>query len=239
MIHKVIELSGLILGYKGMPDLTSHIHKSFNGPGIYAFVGRNGSGKSTLLRTILGLQSSVAGEVFIGEMNDGVSVKSLSFEKRAQIFAYVESTPPKTSGLRVAEVLQLANDMSSVGSGRDIELWGLENLMNRRLDTLSDGQALRVMFARASAQGASWILLDEPTAFLDIPSRKKLVQMLKEFSKTRGIIIATHDLHSLAEMQPVGVSEVCGFGLKDLEIKADSNEELVDKWEEDLGALLA
>ena len=220
MIHQVIELSGLVLGYKGMPDLTSHIHKSFNGPGIYAFVGRNGSGKSTLLRTILGLQSSVAGEVFIGEMNDGVSVKSLSFEKRAQ-------------------VLQLANDMSSVGSGRDIELWGLEDLMNRRLDTLSDGQALRVMFARASAQGASWILLDEPTAFLDIPSRKKLVQMLKEFSKTRGIIIATHDLHSLAEMRPVGVSEVCGFGLKDLEIKADTNEELVDKWEEALGALLA
>ena len=238
MKKKIIELKGLVLGYRGMRDLTPPLYKSFEGPGIHAVVGRNGSGKSTLLKTILGLQHGAKGEVMIGEQNKGVRIDSLSLDQRAQLFAYVESTPPKTSGLRVEEVLDLAKEMSFKGGKSEVDLWELQDLLGRRLDTLSDGQALRVMLARASAQGASWILLDEPTAFLDIPARRKLITMLGEFSITRGVVIATHDLHALAEMSPVGVHEVGVLGLKDLETKAESKEKLVAKWERDLSLAL-
>ncbi|PCJ82288.1 MAG: hypothetical protein COA49_01970 [Bacteroidetes bacterium] len=233
---KSIELSGLVLGYKGMPNLTLPISTEFKGPGIHALVGGNGAGKSTLIRTILGLQDGVEGEVLYG----GDKVRTLNYSEKASIFSFVGSTPPKSSGLKVKEVLNLAVEMSRSNIAPDvfmsiIKSWSLQNLLSRRLDTLSDGQASRVMFARAETQGASWMFLDEPTAFLDIPARKQLISMLKEFSQNKSVIIATHDLHALAELNPIGVYEVGDFGLKTLTSAGKTESELVVHWEEKLG----
>ena len=175
---------------------------SIRGGGFHLLVGRNGAGKSSLLRAMAGLQSLQGGFIVL----NGRDVHAMSSAERAQALAFVASTPPRTSQLRVVEVLNLAASNAEQVSEVLAQYGDLE-WAQQRLDALSDGQAQRVMFARAVLQGTPWIFMDEPTAFLDVPSRRAFWTRAVEVARQgTTLVLATHDYEQLAgELQPSSV----------------------------------
>jgi ABC-type cobalamin/Fe3+-siderophores transport system ATPase subunit len=175
---------------------------SIRGGGIHLLVGRNGAGKSSLLRAMAGLQALQGGTIVL----DGRDVHAMSSAERAQAVAFVASTPPRTSQLRVVEVLNLAASNAERTSEVLVQYGDLA-WAQQRMDALSDGQAQRVMFARAVLQGTPWIFMDEPTAFLDVPSRRAFWTRAVEVAKQgTTLVLATHDYEQLAgEIQPSSV----------------------------------
>lgn len=163
-------------------------------------VGRNGAGKSTLLHTIMGLLSPLRGQVILGP-ND---VFSLSPRERATRMSFVTSTPPRHAGITVRETIELA--LRSGGDAVDstvteacMKSAGIGAWSDRSLDRLSDGMAQRVMVARAAIQSKHTMVLDEPTAFLDVVGKDEvLVQLGQWKEKGRIIVLATHDLEAVA-----------------------------------------
>ena len=105
--------------------------------------------------------------------------------------AFVSSRPPQQVGLTVKEVWALS------GNPSDVEAWhpDLMGLASSRLSELSDGQAQQVMVARAMLQSDRWLVLDEPTAFLDVRAQRRLWRMLEgHVARGGGVLMATHDL---------------------------------------------
>ena len=175
---------------------------SIRGGGIHLLVGRNGAGKSSLLRAMAGLQSLQGGSIVL----NGSDVHAMPSAERAQALAFVASTPPRTSQLRVVEVLNLAAS-NAASVSEVLAQYGDVAWAEQRMDALSDGQAQRVMFARAVLQGTPWIFMDEPTAFLDVPSRRAFWSRAVEATgQGTTLVLATHDYEQLAgEIQPSSV----------------------------------
>lgn len=170
--------------------------------GIHLLVGRNGAGKSSLLRAMAGLQALQGGAIVL----NGRDVHAMSSAERAQALAFVASTPPRTSQLRVVEVLNLAA-FNAEHVSEVLAQYGDLAWAQQRMDSLSDGQAQRVMFARAVLQGTPWIFMDEPTAFLDVPSRRAFWSRAVEAARQgTTLVLATHDYEQLTgEIQPSSV----------------------------------
>lgn len=185
-------LSGLACGYSGRA-VGPVGDRVWPAAGLHALIGANGAGKSTLIRTLAGLQPPVAGTVRLGESD----VHRMPPAERAQHVAFVASTPPSASGLTAGEVLELMNG-SDAERRQALERFGDASWWDVRLSELSDGQRQRVMLARAFLQNTPWILLDEPTAFLDAASRRQLFSHLNALAaRGKGIVLTTHDLHLL------------------------------------------
>lgn len=168
-------------------------------------VGRNGAGKSTLLQTVMGLQTARSGSVTLG----GESVEAMSPRERASIMALVTSTPPRHAGITVRETLLLGlraggrSHRAKVADAdvveADMQQAGISDWANRRLDALSDGMAQRVMVARAAIQSRQVLVLDEPTAFLDVIGKEDvLLQLNRLRAEGRTVILSTHDLAAVA-----------------------------------------
>jgi iron complex transport system ATP-binding protein len=166
-----------------------------------AILGGNGAGKTTLLRTLLGLLPPLAGNVEI----DGVPISSFGAAARAAWIAYVPQQHSPGYAFSVAEAV-LMGRASHVGTfarpGRDdhqavrdaLVALRIESLAPRKVTEISGGERQLVMIARALAQQASILLLDEPTANLDFGNR---VRVLRELDRLRArgmtILFATHE----------------------------------------------
>jgi iron complex transport system ATP-binding protein len=146
-----------------------------------------------LLRTIAGIIPPAAG---ILKCQDEL-VHRMSEKKRAQLIAYVGSKPSTFSSLRVSEIIALGG----WAAGQEIDVdsllkkYEIEHIGNKRVNEISDGEAQKVMLVRAIAQQTPILLMDEPTAFLDHPSRKTwwttILQLVEE-GKT--VVMSTHDI---------------------------------------------
>ncbi len=170
---------------------------------LVCLLGANGVGKSTLLRTLAGLQPPLAGEILLGVS----PLEELLPAERAQRMALVLSGSPEGVELSVRELVGLGRlpylGWSATLGPRDREVveWALTRcdllpLANRDFRRLSDGERQRVMIARALAQEPQLLFLDEPTAFLDLPHRVLLLQLLRELARERNcaVLASTHDL---------------------------------------------
>lgn len=159
-------------------------------------VGRNGVGKSTLLQTLAGLLPARQGSV----RWDGEDVHRMSPEARAGYAALVTSTPPRSSAMTVADVMELGLRAGGRISGpaqvqMAMDTAGISQWSGLSLNALSDGMAQRVMMARAAVQGEGMLLLDEPTAFLDVVGRRDMLHQMGEWRSAGRILwLATHDL---------------------------------------------
>lgn len=170
---------------------------------LTALIGPNGAGKSTLLRTLCGIQPALDGEIRI----NGRSIANLSQKERALIISTVLTDRIDPGLLTVREVIELGrtpyvpnharlSDEDKVAVNRAIEVAGVAPLAEMQFNQLSDGQRQRSMTARAMAQDPVLFILDEPTSFLDVPSRVELVDVLRRLAKQENlaIVMSTHEL---------------------------------------------
>lgn len=198
-----IRLEDLSIGYKGQPSVARNINVGFRGGQLSCLVGRNGSGKSTLLKTVSGFLPVRGGAVFLGDK----SVSSMSKHDLSRTVGIVLTGSPDVQNLTVAETVALGrspytgffgtlrlSDKAIVDAA--IAEVGIEPLKGKMIQSLSDGERQKVMIARALAQQTPSILLDEPTAFLDYPSKSSLMSLLHRLARVDGktILLSTHDL---------------------------------------------
>ncbi|MCF8365367.1 MAG: ABC transporter ATP-binding protein [Bacteroidales bacterium] len=203
----VLNTKKLSIGYRQKGGLKNVLHKGLNlrlnRGEITCLLGPNGSGKSTLIRTLAGFQKIIDGEVFIqntelSTISAGESAKKMSVVLTEQVFvgnmevfdvvAYGRS--PYTGFLgRLSEI----DTMTIEHALRET---GIENLHNRKYFELSDGERQKVLIAKSLAQETPIIFLDEPTAFLDFPSKIEILQLLRKASweQNKAILLSTHDL---------------------------------------------
>ena len=195
----MIRLENISLSYGSrtiLRDVSLHLAKGE----LCALVGRNGAGKSTLLRA---LTSNAATHI------DGVAMRDISPEKLAQSISIVTTERIRIENMLVEELVAMGRapytnwvghlqDVDRQIVGEAITLVGLTEFAKRDISTLSDGELQRAMIARAIAQQTAIILLDEPTAFLDIPTRFEVCRLLADLAHKEGktILFSTHDLDS-------------------------------------------
>ncbi|MFJ7064018.1 ABC transporter ATP-binding protein [Streptomyces sp. NPDC101115] len=170
---------------------------------LTVLLGPNGAGKSTLLRTLCGLLPPLDGRIRIG----GTDLGQTSPTALARRLAVVLTDRVDPGLLSVRELAGLGRHPHTGFTGRLTEVdhaaveWslkavGAEHLADRPASELSDGERQRVLTARALAQEPEVVLLDEPTAFLDVPSRVALTVLLRDLARDKGltVVVSTHDL---------------------------------------------
>jgi len=204
---EILSIESLLIGYLSgkkskilLPALNA---KAYHGE-LIAMIGQNGIGKSTLLRTITGLQVAINGTINI----DGKPISNYSRIDFAQHIGYISTEQVRVSNMKVYDLVALGRfphtDWLGKLTGNDhaiimdsIEKVGMQFFINNYVTELSDGERQRVMIARVLAQDTDLLVMDEPTAFLDIKSKYEIVHLLHDLSKKRGktIIFSTHDLN--------------------------------------------
>lgn len=194
-----ISLDNVTLGF-GSRILVDKATVSWHIGQLTAFIGRNGTGKSTLLRSIAGLNNRYEGKISI--MGHDV----LSAAARAKLLSFVATSRIRIPSMTARQLVALgryphAGRMArltaadTIAVDNAIERTGISALADRTINSLSDGEAQRVMIARAIAQDTPLMLLDEPTSFLDLPSRIELCRLLSQLAhEGRCILFTTHEL---------------------------------------------
>lgn len=202
----MITLKNLVVGYpdgRHTRQLNHAANEEARDGMLTCLIGANGAGKSTLLRTIAGFQSPLEGTVLLG----GDDVRALSPRQRAERMAVVLTDRPDVMCTTVWEMVATGRAPFTgfwgrlSGKDRDIvtrslRLVGIEWMADRTVASLSDGERQKVMIAKALAQQTPVILLDEPTAFLDYPSRVEVMQLLLNIAheEHKTVLLSTHDL---------------------------------------------
>ena len=191
--------------------------------GLVCIFGKSGSGKTTLLNIIGGLEKADGGKVYIdGECTSGKTDK-IRNEKIGFIFQnyYLEK------GYTIAEILR--NQMIIAGfkdekeiarrTEEALKLVDMERFKNKLGDMLSGGQQQRVAIARAIVKGSDVILADEPTGNLDAENTMKVMDILKEISKTQLVVIVTHEVSLIKKYADSHIKIVDGELVEDGEIE--------------------
>lgn len=206
--HKEILLhtQNLTVGYyerKRQLPILKDVNIAISRGELVCLMGQNGIGKSTLLRTLSGVQPPLSGDVLI----EGMNIHDWSRVERAKKISLVLTERFGTGNLSVEDIVTMGRYpfvgldirlslMDQEVINQAIDQVGIRGLMNQKAHKLSDGQLQKVMIARALAQDGDIIILDEPTAHLDLNNRVMIMRLLKSLAaKTNKVILmATHEL---------------------------------------------
>ena len=196
----------LTIGYKtkgGALELEKELDSKIHNGEMVCLIGPNGCGKSTLMRTIAGLQKPLSGDAFI----TGVDVKKIKPHQYAQLLSLVLTDKINAGGMKVMDIVSIGrypytNYFAKLEPRdheiieRSLDSVHLNEYKNRFFSELSDGEKQRVMIAKALAQDTPLIMLDEPTAHLDLPNRVEIMNILKRLTKetNKAIFLSTHEL---------------------------------------------
>ena len=204
---RIIALNNASIGYKGRSGLPKVVKQNIS---VYALkgelvalIGGNGVGKSTLLRTIAGFQPPMAGEVLM----NGKSVDAYRESELALTLSFVSTEIIRVPNLTVFDLVSLGrypytNWFGKLGEEdrqiveESIGAVGLKGYENRAINYISDGERQKAMIARTLAQDTDVIVLDEPTAFLDLSNKYEIVHILHRLAREKGktVLFSTHDL---------------------------------------------
>lgn len=196
-----IALRRLTLAY-GSRTLLHEVDATLPTGTITALIGRNGTGKSTLLRAVAGLGDADGDILLCGE-----PLAALGPLRRASTVSFVTTDKVRIANLACEDVVALGRAPYTNWIGRmqqadrdivsrALRLVGMSAFARKTMDRMSDGECQRILIARALAQDTPVILLDEPTAFLDLPNRYELAMLLRRLAHDEGkcILFSTHDL---------------------------------------------
>ena len=202
---EILKTSSLSIGYDSK-TIAFDINVTLSEGDIIALVGPNGAGKSTLFKTFSTHIKPVGGKIELF----GKDLQSYSPKERAKLLGIVLTERPDDMFLKVFDVVAAGRYPYTGMFGKlnkddekeikvSLELVGVNHLADRVFNTLSDGEKQKVMIAKAIAQNTPIIMLDEPTAFLDYPSKIELFSLLKKLAKEqkKAILFSSHDLELL------------------------------------------
>ena len=206
MNEATVELKGLSIGYKtrqGERIVSRNLTADIRSGELTCLLGENGVGKSTLLRTLSAFQPKLGGTIYIL----GRELESYTDKERAKMIGVVLTEKPDVGQMTATDLVGMGRspytgfwgtldeeDLQIVHEAFD--LVGIEDLKERLVTTLSDGERQKVMIAKALAQQTPVIYLDEPTAFLDYPSKVEMLLLLRRISREaqKTIFLSTHDV---------------------------------------------
>lgn len=202
-----LHTENLVIGYRNKRSETalhSELNLQLNKGEITCLLGPNGSGKSTLIRTIGGFQEALSGSVRIGEQR----VEDMTAGQRSRLISVVLTETVDVGTMDVYSMVAFGRSPYTGFLGRlggedhriveqSLEQTGIIVLQNRKFDELSDGERQKVMIAKSLAQETPIILLDEPTAFLDFPSKVEILQLLRKaaWEQQKAVLLSTHDIN--------------------------------------------
>lgn len=213
-----IELNNLSVGYRlarhnriVIPNIKL---KALRGS-LIALVGSNGSGKSTLLKTLVGLQNPISGEIKIA----GKAIKEYTRNELAKKLSFVGTHYDMHAMMRVHQVISYGrypytNIMGNLQENdkhiirKAMHDTGIFHLRDAFISEISDGEKQRVLIARSLAQDTDIILLDEPTAYLDVKNKFEILHLLGRLAheKSKVIIFSSHDLQIV-----LGIADLMWF----------------------------
>lgn len=206
-MHDTIQLKALSIGYTEKGKERKHVARDINASlrsgELTCLLGANGAGKSTLLRTLSAFLPPLEGEVWL----QGKPLDDYSTNERAKLIGVVLTEKPELHHMKVNELVGMGrspytNFWGNISKSdhaiidKALEMVGMTEFANREVDTLSDGERQKVMIAKALAQDTPVIYLDEPTAFLDYPSKVETMLLLRQLAHDTGktIFLSTHDV---------------------------------------------
>ena len=202
-----IRVEGLTVGFRngsgGMRILYENASLAAPTGLLTAILGRNGTGKSSLLKSVAGLKTPAKGDIYI----EGIPLKKLTAKSLAEKLAFVSTETVRIANLSARDVVAMGRSPYTGWTGslspwdealvdEVMDLVGAGGLAGKSMDSLSDGERQRVMIARALAQDTPVIMLDEPTAFLDLPNRYSTALLLRDLAHEQGktVLFTTHDM---------------------------------------------
>ncbi len=208
----MVEMTSLITGYrsgKNVRVVSRDVNAVLPSGSLTSLLGPNGAGKSTLLKTLSGFLPPLGGEIKVGE----TPLSEISATELARLVGVVLTDRPSVIAMTVEEMVSIGRSPYTGFRGhltdqdreiveRSMALTGIVEMRTRMVDTLSDGERQKVMIAKALAQSTPVIYLDEPSAFLDYPSKVELMLMLRTLAHDEGktILLSTHDLNIALEL---------------------------------------
>lgn len=206
MAKAMLSTIDLAVGYrngKRVTEVLTHLDVSLYAGELVCLLGANGIGKSTLLRTISGVQPALRGTIEI----NGRDLTDYSSKELSKLIGIVYTDRTLAGALTVEELVSLGRQPYTGFFGRlddedrqvvadAIESVGMSHKTHDYVATLSDGERQKAMIARALAQETPIIILDEPTAFLDVASRIETMQLLRQLaqSQQKAVLLSTHDV---------------------------------------------
>lgn len=212
MSKETIRLSDVSIGYKtrqGNKVVASGMTASICSGELTCLLGSNGVGKSTLLRTLSGFLPVISGGIDI----DGKPHYSYNSHELARKVGVVLTERPEVQQMTVYDLVALGRSPYTGFWGRlsdadeqvirdAISLVGIGNLSRRLLTTLSDGERQKAFIAKALAQQTGIIFLDEPTAFLDYPSKVEILLLLRRICREqqKTVFLSTHDVELVLQV---------------------------------------
>ncbi|MDA0347796.1 MAG: ABC transporter ATP-binding protein [Verrucomicrobia bacterium] len=201
-----LEAKGLTIGYAAKRQnrlIADKLYLKLKPGRFVCLLGPNGTGKSTLIRTLGGLQPSLAGKVLL----NNTPIEDLEPRDRAKMVSLVLTDMLPVGIFSVFSFVALGRHPHTRWNGSLTEIdhekidWSIkaakaDSLTERHVGELSDGERQKVLMARALAQGSPIMLLDEPTAFLDIVRRIELIHTLRNLAhqESMSILLSSHDL---------------------------------------------
>ena len=204
-MKEVLSIRGLKIGYKGQALQPAIDAVLCEGEHV-ALIGANGSGKTTLFKTLTGNLKPIEGQVELC----GKPLESYSNNERAKLFSLVLTEKPDDLFLKVFDIVAAGRYPHSglMAKLRDedyemikakLQITGVYHLIDRDFVSLSDGEKQKVMIAKALVQDTPIIYMDEPTAFLDYPSKVELMHLIAKLAKEerKTILYSSHDLELL------------------------------------------
>jgi len=203
----MLQAKDLSIGYRNKKNITcisENINLSLHKGNLVCLLGKNGIGKSTLLRTLTRVQPQLSGDILIGEQQ----LEAIPSADLAKKMSLVLTERIPENNLTVYELIALGRQPYTnwVGTLTEedhryidlaIQQTNIKDIIYKKHFELSDGQLQKVMIARALSQNTEIIILDEPTAHLDVHNKIEIFTLLKTLSKelNKTILISTHEIH--------------------------------------------
>lgn len=206
MNNPLLKLNKVSIGYKN--PIVENISANVSKGELVGLLGKNGSGKSTLIKSILGINPIFKGKIQIHQQN----IYELSDEHRAQKIAAVFSKIPNLPSISVEELIYLGrlphvkwlskmNRQDELRIDTALEMIGIQDLKTKLVTQLSDGQLQLVMIARALVQETDLIVMDEPTAHLDLENQFKIFETISKISleTQKTFLISSHHIELMLQ----------------------------------------